>query len=179
MIGMESFSKKLHVVCGAPGAGKTTFSRELATKIGAAVFDSDEVTQRLVKAGLALAGMDVDDRDSPRYKAAYRDVVYETLWDLAVSNAKHIPVIVAGPFTSECADADWPAKIVERTGLQPQIWFVRCPSEIRRQRIAERGEGRDRSKLGDWEHHRHHSREEIPAFLCTVIDHGKSAITEV
>ena len=176
---MESFAKKLHVVCGAPGAGKTSFAYELAAKIGAVVFDSDEVTQRLVKASLALAGMDVDDRVSPRYKAAFRDVVYETLWDLAVSNAKHIPVIVAGPFTSECADADWPAKIVERTGLQPQIWFVRCPSEIRRQRIAERGEGRDRSKLGDWEHHRHHSREEIPAFLCTVIDHGKSAITEV
>lgn len=176
---MESFSKKLHVVCGAPGAGKTTFARELAAKIGAVVFDSDEVTQRLVKAGLALAGMDVDDRDSSQYKAAFRDVVYETLWDLVISNAKYIPVIVAGPFTSECADADWPAKIFERTGLLPQIWFVRCPSEIRRQRIAERGEGRDRSKLGDWEHHRQHSREEIPAFLCTVIDHGKSAITLV
>jgi predicted kinase len=176
---MESFAKKLHVVCGAPGAGKTSFAYELAAKIGAVVFDSDEVTQRLVKASLALAGMDVDDRDSPRYKAAFRDVVYETLWDLAVSNAKNIPVIIAGPFTSECADPDWPEKIVERTGLQPQMWFVRCPCEIRRERIAARNEDRDRSKLENWEHHRQQSRKEIPAFLCTVIDPWESPITAV
>jgi predicted kinase len=175
---MESFLKKLHVVCGAPGAGKTTFARELAAQIGAAVFDSDAVTQRLVKAGLALAGMDVDDRDSPRYKAAFRDVVYETLWDLAVSNAKNIPVIVAGPFTSECSDPYWPEKILARTGMLPQIWFVRCPSEIRRERIAARGEDRDRSKLADWDHHRQHSREEIPAFPCTVIDQANMPIAE-
>lgn len=168
---MVSVFTQLHVVCGAPGAGKTTFARQLAAELGAALFDSDEVTQRLVKAGLALASMDVDDRDSPRYKAAFRDVVYETLWDLAVSNAKSIPVIVAGPFTSECADPEWPHKILARTGMQPQLWFVRCPSEIRRERIAARGEPRDRSKLDDWEHHRQHCREEIPAFPCTVIDH--------
>lgn len=167
---MHPTAKDLHVVCGAPGAGKTTFARSIAQKIGAVLLDSDEVTQRLVKAGLALAGMDVDDRDSPRYKAAYRDVVYETLWDLAVSNGSHLPVVVAGPFTAECGNPNWPQEIFARTGMTPHIWFVHCPSELRRARIAARGESRDRSKLDDWENHQRHIRQEIPVFPCEVID---------
>lgn len=166
--------KSLHVVCGAPGAGKTTFAEKLARDLGAALFDSDQVTQRLVKAGLKLAGLDVDDRDSPAYKAAFRDTVYETLWDLAVVNAPHVPVIVAGPFTSECGDPLWPEKIIARTGIAAEIWFVQCPSEIRKKRIAARAETRDLAKLQNWEDYRRTCREEIPPFPCHVVRHDGS-----
>ena len=102
--------QQLHVVCGAPGAGKTTFAKKLAKDLSAVLLDSDQVTQRLIMAGLQLAGMDVNDRDSPAYKKVYRDTVYETLWDVAVINGEHLPVVVAGPFTRECGDVSWPDK---------------------------------------------------------------------
>ncbi len=160
----------LHVVCGAPGAGKTTFAKKLATNLSAVLLDSDQVTQRLIKAGLQLAGMDVNDRDSPAYKKVYRDTVYETLWDLAVINGAHLPVVVAGPFTRECGDSSWPEKISQRTGMTVEIWFVRCPASLRKQRIATRGEERDVAKLNDWENYRKTCREEIPAFPCHIVE---------
>lgn len=160
----------LHIVCGPPGAGKTTFATKLVAEWGAVFLDSDQVAQRLVRAGLQLAGMDPDDRDSPAYKVAYRDPVYETLWDLAVINGRHLSVVVAGPFTRECGDASWPEKIAARTGMPVEIWFVHCAEEIRRQRIAARGEARDASKLDDWENYRSTCRGDVPVFDCHVVD---------
>lgn len=37
------------------------------------LLDSDEVEERLIRAGLELAGMNSDERDSPAYKAAFRE----------------------------------------------------------------------------------------------------------
>ena len=160
----------LHIVCGPPGAGKTTFATKLAADRGAVLLDSDQVAQRLVRAGLGLAGMDPDDRDSPAYKAAYREPVYETLWDLAVINGRHLPVVVAGPFTRECGDVSWPEKIAARTGMPVEIWFMHCAEETRRQRIAARGEARDTSKLDDWENYRGTCHGDVPVFDCHVVD---------
>lgn len=165
---------ELHVVCGAPGAGKTTYATQLARELGAAIFDSDQVTQRLVQAGLALAGLDVNDRDSPAYKKAYRDCVYETLWDLAVIHGEHLPVVVAGPFTSECGELSWPDKIYARTGKRAVIWFVQCPAEIRKQRIVARGETRDEAKLLAWDEYRTTCREETPVFPCQIVSNDNS-----
>ena len=170
--------QQLHVVCGAPGAGKTTFAKKLAKDLSAVLLDSDQVTQRLIMAGLQLAGMDVNDRDSPAYKKVYRDTVYETLWDVAVINGEHLPVVVAGPFTRECGDVSWPDKIAQRTGMMIKIWFVRCPASTRKQRIAARGEERDVAKLNDWENYRKTCREEIPAFLCEIVEGDQVYLTE-
>lgn len=115
------------------------------------LLDSDAVTERLIRAGLELAGMDPDDRDSPAYKRAFRDAVYETLFDLARSHLSRLPVVIAGPFTSECGDASWPGRLEARLGVRPELHFVHCAPEVRRERIAERGEARDRPKLEAWD----------------------------
>jgi len=155
---------ELHVVFGPPAAGKTTYARELAHKLGAVLLDSDEVTERLVRAGLELAGMNPDDRDSPAYKKAYRDAVYETLFDLGRSHLKHLPVVIAGPFTRESGEADWPERLKERLGVMPSFHYVWCPPQKRRERVMARGEERDDSKLKDWENHVAACREEPPVF---------------
>lgn len=155
---------RLHLVFGPPASGKTTYARRLAAERGACLFDSDEVAERLVRAGLSLAGHDPDDRDSPAYKSAYRDVVYETLFDLAVSHLPRLPVVIAGPFTREGGEADWPRRLRERLGLTPVFHHVWCPPELRRQRLVARGEARDRPKLEQWDAYLATCREQPPVF---------------
>jgi len=154
----------LHIVCGPPAAGKTTYARNLAVRIGGVLLDSDLVAERLVRAGLILAGLDPNDRDSPAYKAAYRDTVYETLYDLAASSLPNLPVVIAGPFTRECGLVDWPQQLEQRLGRLPEIHFVWCPPDLRRQRIIARGEERDLPKLAEWEKYVVLCREEPPVF---------------
>ena len=85
---------KLHVVCGPPACGKTTYGRSLAVREGAAFFDSDTAAEPVVRAGLRAAGLSPDDRDSPRYKEIFREPVYEALYRLAEENLGHLPVVI-------------------------------------------------------------------------------------
>jgi predicted kinase len=160
---MEAIAR-LHLVCGPPASGKTTHARKLAEELGACLLDSDMATERLVRAGLSLAGHDPDDRDSPAYKQAYRDAVYETLFDLARANLSHVPVVIAGPFTRECGTSDWPERLRESFGVEAEVHFVWCEPEERRRRIEARGEARDIPKLKDWDNYLATCHETRPAF---------------
>lgn len=157
-------SDRCHIVTGPAGAGKSAYARRLAAELGACLIDSDIATERLVRAGLSLAGLDPDDRDSPAYKRAYRDAVYEAMFDLAVANLPHLPVVLAGPFTREGGEEDWPDRLERRLGIRPRLHFVWCPPDLRRQRIEARGEERDRPKLADWDTYAAQCREDRPVW---------------
>ncbi|MEJ6567295.1 MAG: hypothetical protein QNL80_00390 [Akkermansiaceae bacterium] len=45
--------------------------------------------------------MDPDDRDSPQYRAEFRNAVYECLYAVAEENLPGISVVLVGPFTRE------------------------------------------------------------------------------
>jgi len=150
---------EIHIVCGPPASGKTTYASDLAQEIGAILLDSDLVTERVVKAGLNLANLDESDRDSPVYKTAFREPVYETLFDLAVSHAERLPVIIAGPFTSESQNKKWPELLEKRFGKKVEIHRMNCSAEERKSRMEERGEPRDIAKLADWNEHLRQSGE--------------------
>ena len=157
-------SDRCHIVTGPAGAGKSAYARRLARELGACLIDSDIATERLVRAGLRLAGLDPDDRVSPEYKRAYRDAVYEAMFDLALSNLPHLPVVMAGPFTREGGEADWPDRLEARLGIRPTLYFVWCAPGQRRERIEERAEERDRPKLADWDTYAASCREERPVW---------------
>ena len=163
-------SHPIHLVSGPPAAGKTTYANELAERIGAVLLDSDAVTERLIRAGLVLAGLSPDDRDSPAYKAAFREAVYETLFDLARSHAARLPVVIAGPFTREGGDAEWPARLAARLGAMPEFHYVWCEPAGRKARLLARGAARDLPKLADWEAYVKSCRETPPVYPHRWID---------
>lgn len=161
-----------HIVTGPAGAGKSVHARKLAATLGACLIDSDTATERLVRAGLSMAGHDPDDRDSPAYKRAFRDAVYEAMFDLAAANLPHVPVVLAGPFTREGGQADWPEYLERRLGVRPALHFVWCPPELRHARIVARGESRDRPKLDGWPSYAATCRETPPVWTHTFVDGG-------
>ena len=97
----------LHIVMGAPAAGKTTYAKRLAKEKKASLIDIDSATERVVQAGLDLATKNPDDRDSPFFKDSFRAPIYETLFAIAKDNLCHNSVILVGPFTLEARDANW------------------------------------------------------------------------
>lgn len=156
---------KAYIVCGAPGAGKTTHARHLALDRRALLLDIDNVTERLVRIGLAQAGRCEDDRDSEYFKRTYREPIYETLFDIAGENLPVLDVVVVGPFTRELEQADWPLVLSRRLGCPVEVHYVHCPPGLRRKRIEARGNARDDAKLGDWnEYVQYYGDEHPPAF---------------
>lgn len=155
---------RLVVVCGPAGAGKSTYARKLAAETGACLLDSDTVTEPVVRAGMALGGLDPDDRDSSEYRRAFRDPVYECLFAVAAENLPSCEVILVGPFTSEVRDPEWPDRLRERFGVAVEVVYVWADDDERRRRIEARGNPRDASKLADWEGFLAQSRSTRPIF---------------
>ncbi len=163
-------STELHIVAGAAGVGKSTFGKDLASKLAGVLLDSDTVTEPVVRAGLAAAGLDPADRDSPEYKRLFRDAVYECLFHTAADNLQHIHVVIVGPFTRELGDPSWPIQLAERFGVTPTVWYLSCDDELRRQRIEQRANPRDQAKLIDWQQHVSEAPVAKPAFAVQFVD---------
>jgi predicted kinase len=150
------------VVCGRPGAGKTTYAQRLAKEHQAALLDIDTVTDRLVRLALAESGRNEADRDSAHFKQRFRQPIYDTLFDIARQNLAWLDVVIVAPFTREIRDSDWPARLQDLLGSAVEIHYVYCRPEIRRDRLAHRGEARDTIKLVDWNDYLSTQEEEKP-----------------
>jgi len=159
-----------YIVCGSPGAGKTTYAKRLASMHSAALLDIDTATERLIRLALREAGHDPDDRDSDYFKRTYREPIYETLFDIAHENLAFQDAVVVGPFTKELRDPDWPARLSQTLGGPVEVHYVTCPPEIRKERLAKRGDDRDLAKLRDWENYIQYYEESLPVFEHVLID---------
>ena len=153
-----------YIVCGSPGAGKTTYAKKLAFERGAALLDIDTATERLVRIALREAGYNSDDRDSEYFKRNYREPIYETLFDIARENNPFQEVVVVGPFTKELRDPDWPAKLSQPLGGPVEVHYIHCPPDERKRRLENRGNPRDLAKLRDWENYIQYYDESPPVF---------------
>jgi predicted kinase len=160
-----------YIVCGSPGSGKSTYAGQLAATRHAVLLDIDTVTERLVRLALVQSGHSQDDRDSGYFKRNFRAPIYETLFDIARENLTFQDVVIVGPFTKEITDTGWPAKLYQVLGASIDVHYVQCAAEIRRHRIARRGNARDRAKLSDWENHvRYYGDERPPVFEHVLVD---------
>lgn len=162
---------KVFIVCGTPGSGKTTYARLLSTDRHATILDIDTVTERLVRIALAESGHSRDDRDSEYFKLTYREPIYETLFDIAGENLPVQDVVVVGPFTREIKNPDWPAKLSRKLGCPIEVHYVQCSPDVRKNRLANRGDARDKAKLDDWENYiLYYGDESVPVFEHVLID---------
>jgi predicted kinase len=167
---------KAIIVCGTPGSGKTTHAKRLAANGTATLLDIDTVSERLIKVGLIESGHHPDDRDSAYFKRTYREPIYEALFDIARDNLPYHDVVIVGPFTKEIQDPDWVVKLSGRLGNSVKVHYVQCPPEIRRQRLANRGDERDRAKLEDWDRYIQYYQEEQPPVFDHVLVDGADAL---
>jgi predicted kinase len=159
-----------YIVCGSPGAGKSSYAKGLASTKHATLLDIDTVTERLVRVALRETGQDPDDRDSEYFKRTFREPIYETLFDIARENLPFQEVVIVGPFTRELRDPDWPSKLVQNLGGPVKVHYVSCPIDICKRRLAERGDARDLAKLRDWENYIQYYNESPPVFPHVRID---------
>ena len=160
----------LHIVTGKPGVGKTTYGLKLAQQNRATFLDIDTVTEPVVKAGLALAGLDVNDRDSPCFKRTFRGAIYQALFAAAEDNLTVHSVVVTGPFTKELQDPLWTQTLSSRLGCPVIVYYLCCPEAVRQQRIKQRNCGRDNAKLGQWHEHSDYYPKDRPACEHIVIE---------
>jgi predicted kinase len=169
---------KAIIVCGTPGSGKTTHARILAADCAATLLDIDTVTERLVRLCLTESGHSQYDRDSEYFKRTYREPVYETLFDIARENLAIKDVVIVGPFTREITDPGWPENLCEKLGSPVEVHYVQCSPGVRRQRLAVRGDARDRAKLQDWDRYIEYYGEENPPVFKHILVNGESAVSD-
>lgn len=165
------------VVCGNAGVGKSTLGARLASEQHAVLLDIDTCTERLVRLVLEAHRLDPNDRDSPEYKRLLREPVYESMFDIAVANLAHAPVILVGPFTSERRDPSWPDRLRQRLAAPVEIVYVHCAPDERQRRIRARGNPRDAGKLSNWTSYAAHGEDPgVPPFPHRLVDTGRSPL---
>ena len=117
----------VHLLCGLPGSGKTTFARRLAVERSAVLVNADE---RMI----ARHGTNPPAKEFAAFAAA----IFEELWG---ETAQHVAVgrdvILDWGFWSR-ADRDRARQRVVATGATAKLYWVRCSDEIARSRTLER-----------------------------------------
>ncbi len=74
-------------------------------------------------------------------------------------------------FTREINDPDCLSKLSNSLGSEIEVHYVQCPPDVRRTRLADRGDARDQPKLEDWDNYiRYYGDESVPVFEHTLID---------
>ena len=165
---------KAFIICGSPAAGKTSYGRKLAEEKKAVFLDIDISTERLVQLALTESGHNKDDRDSDYFKETYREVIYQTMFDIARENLQWIDVVIVGPFTRELRMEKWHETLAAELKSEVEIHYVYCNAEERRRRMVERNSGRDKAKLKRWDSiNAYYGNEEPPLFKHIFIDTSK------
>lgn len=147
--------RKLVLVGGFPGSGKTEVARMLAGVLDGTHFDKDALTRQATEAALISSGQPRWDRESDYYRTQIRPQEYATLLRTGVERFQwHHTVVLDAPFLAEAADENWLAWLRDTAaGLQARVVLVWIHADLptMRQRIIDRRAERDTWKLANWE----------------------------
>ncbi len=113
----------LAVVCGVPGAGKSTVAQAAADQLDATTLRTDIVRKELF--------------ENPSYAAVETDAVYAEVLSRAESRLPDESVVLDGTFRTR-ARREQAAAVAERVGAQFRLVTVECDRQTVRERIARR-----------------------------------------
>lgn len=130
---MQTHTYDIHLVCGCPGAGKSTFSLQLTQDLGAIRFAIDEWMQCLHNG---------DKPDHPDFEWYYDRVQRDCLQMRRMAEQivlKNIPVVFDNGFINSRERAifvDW----AQEHGFSTRLYYVDVPADIRWQRVQKRND---------------------------------------
>jgi predicted kinase len=133
----------VHIVCGFLGAGKTTFSKQLAERLGAVRFSIDELYLRLFAQGPTY---ELDQAALDRLIAAL-----EPLW-LETARAGVDVVLDFGCWSRRFRDSL--RTQAHAAGSQSRLYWLRCSDQLAVERCLSRNGAPDAfliSEQGYWE----------------------------
>jgi len=141
------------LVCGAPGAGKSTVGALVAQELRAVLLDLDTASASLMAVVAEVHG--TSDPDDPQLARLTRTARYESILRLAEDNlAVGLSVVMVAPFTTERRDPRAWNTVSDRlrpVGATTTMVWLRISAEEVRRRVEQRGADRDLGKLrGSW-----------------------------
>ncbi len=146
-------------ILGHAGTGKSWLTHRFVARQHTrgqswCVLDKDVVSEVWTGPLLAAHGQDPNDRDSPFFKEVARDLGYESTLRVGRDQIEHgTNVVFPGPWSRELASgalfSPTALGLPEHTLLH-HVW-LELSLEVRKQRIIDRGDPRDRWKLAHWD----------------------------
>jgi gluconate kinase len=147
--------KKLIIVAGVAGSGKSYIGKEIAKRIDNCVYlDKDTQTRVLVDSFLFCLGKDETDRESNEYLEKIRPKEYECLIKQGLENIElNKSCILSAPFIKEINDSNYFNDLMDELEFEDSelkfIW-VKTNEESARKRIIDRNAKRDENKINNW-----------------------------
>jgi predicted kinase len=147
---------KVFFVIGPAGSGKSSVSRLIAQRFGAAYIDKDTATIRFTELLLKLNNSDPNERDNNEfYQTTIMPLEYASILDLTRDNLRAgNSVVLDAPFGKFFSDDDYLAKVRgshDWPDAELVVVHVKLAGEALRQRLIARGYPRDEWKLSNWE----------------------------
>jgi predicted kinase len=147
---------KVFFVIGPAGSGKSSVSRLIAQRFGAAYIDKDTATIRFTELLLKLNNSDPNERDNNEfYQSTIMPLEYASILDLTRDNLQAgNSVVLDAPFGKYFSDPDYLLGVRSRhqwPDAELIVVHVRLSGDALRQRLIDRGYPRDEWKLANWE----------------------------
>jgi predicted kinase len=147
---------KVFFVIGPAGSGKSSVSRLIAQRFGAAYIDKDTATIRFTELLLKLNNWDPNERDNNEfYQGTIMPLEYASILDLTRDNLQAgNSVVLDAPFGKYFSDPDYLLDVRSRhqwPDTELIVVHVRLAGDALRQRLIDRGYPRDEWKLANWE----------------------------
>lgn len=148
--------KRLIIVTGCAGSGKTTTGKELARQLGYAYIDKDTVTREFTDFVLIQKGSSEGDRESEFYKTELLPIEYRITFKLCRELLEcGSSVVLTIPFIGQIRDiSKWLAlKEESRIDDDVEVKFVWIKHDIdtEKKNILKRGAARDQYKIEHWD----------------------------
>jgi predicted kinase len=125
----------VHLICGLPGSGKTTFAKTLAEREGAVRFSIDEWISKLFVSNCAPQWeMPINEATQATYRC------FSIIWPMSKQLLRRgVPVVLDTALFLKKHRLSV-AQLAEEVGVRSKLHYVKADLEICRRRVRERNQ---------------------------------------